>query len=645
MIIAGLMIALAAMIDNAIVDVQKIVQRLRQAKEEGSDTSATTIIFQAAVEMRSTIIYATVILILAVVPALFLEGVSGAFWQPVATSYLLALVASMLVALTVTPVLCLLFLGKTTLRSGDSAIAGLLRGIYKSILGWAVRTPKPAFLAVIIVAVLSIISLLFLQQTSLLPDLNETDLVVRLEGSPSASYPAMSRITTLATRELQDIPGVRSVNAHVGRAIMSDKHTNINASEIWVNIDPSADYKTTVAAVEEAVAGYPGLSPEVLTNLQLQVREELSGTDQSLVVRVYGEDMKIIMQKAEEVQKVLASIDGVDNPKVQYPEEMPTLEIEIDIEKAKAYNLKPGDLRRAATSLISGIVVGSLFEEQKVFDVIVWGVPETRHSITNIENLLIETPSGSHVRLKDVAHVRIVPAVTAIHRDAVARCVDVTANVKGRDIVSVAADIEGGIEQIDFPLEYRAELLGEYADRLATRNRVASFAIAAAIFIFLLLQVYFRSWLMATVVFFTLPMALFGGSLAAFLSSGGLLSFGSTIGFLGLLVIVLRNTVTLVGFYKEAEKQEGDFGVAIVQKVTKEQSAAILMTAITTALFFLPLTILGSIAGLEILQPMAIVILGGLITTTLYTLAAIPAMYLLFGKVREEVFELEEVYA
>jgi CzcA family heavy metal efflux pump len=645
MIIAGLMIALTAMIDNAIVDVENIVRRLRQAREAGSEKSAMTIIFEAAIEMRSTILYATVIVMLAVVPVLFLEGISGAFWQPVATSYLLALVASMVVALTVTPVLSLLFLGKSSPGSADSPVAGMLGAIYNTVLGWATRTSKPAFIAVIVVAIVGLGSLLFLRQESLLPDLKETDLVVRLEGSPGASHPAMSRISTLAARELRDIPGVRNVSANVGRAIMSDKHTNMNASELGISIDPSAGYETTVAAVKEVVAGYPGLSPEVLTNLQAKVRDELSGTGEALVVRVYGEDMNIIRKKAEEVQNVLAKVDGVVEPKVQYPEKMPTLEIEIDIERAKQYNLKPGDLRRAATSLISGIVVGSLFEEQKVFNVVVWGVPETRHSVTNIENLLIETPSGRYVRLKDVAHVRIVPSVTKIHHDAVARRMDVTASVRGRDIVAAAADIERGLQQIDFPLEYRAELLGEYAERLAAQNRVMTFAIAIAIGIFLLLQAFFKSWRLATAIFFTLPMALAGGAVAEFIFNGGLFSFGSIVGFLGVLVIAVRNSVTLVSSYRHMEQQSETFGAGLVQHVTRDRSAPILMTAITTALFFLPLALFGSIAGLEILSPMAIVVLGGLVTTTLYTLMGVPAMYLLFGKVREEVMEEAEVMA
>jgi Cu/Ag efflux pump CusA len=321
---------------------------------------------------------------------------------------------------------------------------------------------------------------------------------------------------------------------------------------------------------------------------------------------------------------------------------MPTLEIEIDIEKAKQYNLKPGDLRRVATTMISGIMVGSLFEEQKVFNVVVWGVPEIRHSVSDIENLLVETPSGRYVKLKDVAHVRIAPSPTKIRRDAVARYVDVTANVRGRDIVAVAADIERGIDQIDFPLEYRAELLGEYADRLAAQNRVMAFAIAAAIGIFLLLQAFFRSWRTATAVFFTLPMALAGGALAAFITGGGVLSFGSLVGFLGVLIIAVRNAVTLAGHYKQAQVPGDDIDAEFVQQVTRERSAPILMTAITIALVFLPMAFFGGIAGLEILNPMAVVVLGGLVTTTLYTLMA---MYLLFGKVREEVMEEAEVMA
>jgi Cu/Ag efflux pump CusA len=334
MIIAGLMIGLAALIDDAIVGVENIARRLsrKAGREEDGGKSTSTVIYEAVAEARSPLLYATVIMALAAAPLMFMEGVSGAFWQPLATSYILALLASLAVAVTITPALSLLFLHKGPLQAGDSPVMGVLRGLYNGLFGWAASAPRPAFVTAFVLALAGLLSIPFLRQESLLPDFKETDLVIRMTGSPAASHPAMSRITTLAGRELRTIAGVRNVSAHVGRAIMSDKRTNINASEIWISIDPAADYETTVAKVREVVAGYPGLSPEVLTYSKAMVREELSGTGESLVVRVYGEDTDMIRKKADEVQKMLASIDGIVDPQVQYPTEMPTLEIEFDIE-------------------------------------------------------------------------------------------------------------------------------------------------------------------------------------------------------------------------------------------------------------------------------------------------------------------------
>lgn len=643
MIIAGLMIALGVIIDDAIVDLEDIVRRLRETREEGRSKSPMSIIYEGVIGMRSPLVYATVIMVFAVLPALFLEGMAGAFWQPIATSYMLALLASFVVALTVTPALSVMLLRNASLQGNDSPVIRTLHGLYNALLSWATRTPRPVFAAVCALAVACLMTIPFLRQESLLPDFKETDLVVRMEGSSSTSHPAINRIITLATRELRSIQGVRNVSAHVGRAIVSDKRTNINAGELWVSIDPSADYEATVAAVKQVVAGYPGLSPEVLTYLQAKVREELSGTGKSLAVRVYGEDMGMIRNKAEEVQKVLAGIDGIVDAKVQYPQEMPTVEIEVDIEKAKHYDLKPGDVRRAATSLVSGIVVGALFEEQKVFNVVVWGTPETRHSVTNVQNLLIDTPSGGHVRLKDVAHVRIVPSVTEIRRDAVARYMDVTANVRGRDLGSVGDEVEDRLAKVTFPLEYRAELLGEYVERDAAEQRLLAYVIAAAIGIFLLLQVFFRSWRLATAVFLTLPMALAGGVLTVFLANGGLLSVGAIVGFIAVLGIVVRNSIVLISRCRNLEREGEIFGTELVLRATRERSAPVLMTAVTIALVFLPLALSGNIAGLEIVHPMVIVVLGGLVTATVYTLSGVPALYFLFGAAREAELDLEEV--
>lgn len=641
--IAGLMIALGILIDDAIVDIDHVVRRLRQAREENSSKSAAAIILEAALETRSPLVYATLTMVLTVLPVMFLEGVQGSFFQPLAVTYVFAVAVSLLVAITVTPALCLLFLGKDSLPTKESPVIGVLRSIYTALFGWATRRPRLAFGVVCAVLVAGLGSVPFLRQESLLPDFKETDLVIRWEGSSSASHPAMSRITTLASRELRAIPGVRNVSANLGRAITSDKRTNINAGELWISIDPSANYAETMAKVKQVAAGYPGLSPEVLTYLQARLREELSGTGESLVVRVYGEDLNVIRQKAEEVEKTLSKTDGVVAARVQYPKVMPTLEMQVDIDKAKRYGLTPGDVRRAATSLVSGIEVGSLFEEQKVFEVMVWGAPNTRDSVSSVEELLLDTPKGGHVRLKDVASVRIVPGTTVIHRDAVARRMDVTANVRGRDLAAVAADVKNGLKQINFPLEYRAELLGEYAQRLAAQERLLAFVIAAGLGIFLLLQAFCKSWRLAMVLFVSLPVSLAGGLLAAFLTGGGLLSFGSVIGFVAVLGIAVRQSLMLVSRYRQLEQRDGGtFSAELVHRGTQERSSTILLTAIATGLAFLPLVVFGNVAGLEIVHPMAIVILGGLATTALFTLAGLPAVYLLFGAAREQELDLAE---
>jgi len=509
---------------------------------------------------------------------------------------------------------------------------------------WATRIPRTAFATVCAIIVVGIIAAMFLKQDSVIPVFKETDLLVRWDGPSGTSHPEMSRIATLVSNELRSIPGVRDVSAHVGRAVLSDRVTNINSGQIWVSLDPSADYESTVSSVEEVVAGYPGLSNEVLTYLQSKVREELSGTDESLIVRVYGEDLGMIKSEAEEIKNLLAQVDGIVESKVLYHEEEATIEIEVDLEAAKRYGLKPGDVRRESTSLVSGILVGNLFEEQKVFDVVVWGVPETRHSLTSLHELLINTPTMGSIPLKNVADIRIVPGVTNIKRESVIRYVDVSVKINGGNYTSVAADINSIISEIKFPLEYRAELLGEYAEREAVQQRVLSFVIAAAILILLLLQVIFRSWKLASAIFLTLPMALVGGIIMVLFSSGSLLSLGSILGFVTVFSIAVRNNIILIQQYRTFESDGNQsFALELVQQVTRERFTPILTTAILTFIAVLPMALYGNIAGLEIVHSAALVILGGLVTSTLYTLLGVPAMYLMFGANPQPELDLGQV--
>jgi Cu/Ag efflux pump CusA len=307
------------------------------------------------------------------------------------------------------------------------------------------------------------------------------------------------------------------------------------------------------------------------------------------------------------------------------------VDIEVDLAKAQRYGLKPGDIRRAASVFVAGIEAGSLFEEQKVFEVVVWGTPQTRQSLSSIRELLIDTPNGGQVRLGDVATVSIAPTPNVIHHETVSRRIDVSLNVRGRDPDAVVRDAQERLSAIKFPLEYHAQVLGEYQERQADQRRLLGFGIAAAIGVFLLLQAALGSWRLAALAFFTLPSALVGGVLAA-LALGNVLSLGSLIGLLAVFGIAVRNGIMLIKHYPHLEWEEGEpFGPGLIVRGARERLAPILMTALATGLALAPLVIFGDIPGHEIVRPMAIVILGGLVTSTVLNLFIIPALYLRFG--------------
>jgi len=630
LILAGLVIALGAVIDDAIVDVDNVRRRLRLHRKAGADRSTAAILAEASLEVRGPLLYATLIVLVAVVPAFFLTGVIGSFARPLVVAYALAVLASMVVALTVTPALALLLFARARLDRREPAATRWLRRVYDAALLPVLHRPLRALLAAAVVALAGLAVVPQLWGNSMVPSLQDRDVLIHWEGAPGTSHQEMNRITALASRELRSVPGVRNVGGHVGRAVTSDQVVGINAGELWVNIDPKADYQATTAAIQQVIDGYPGLSREVLTYPEERIRKALTGSDEAVVVRVYGQDLEVLRDKAEEVRESLSQIDGVVAPHVDLQAEEPTVEVEVDLAEALEHGIKPGDVRRSAATLLSGIQVGALFEDQKVFDVVVWGAPSIRNSLNSIEDLLIDTPDGDQVRLGDVAEVRITPSPNTIKRDAVSRYVDIGASVRGRDLGDVVNEVENALEDVTFPVEYHAELFGPYAEGTDDQGWALGLGAACAIGIFLLLQAAFGSWRLATVVFLTLPLALAGGALAAF-AAGDIISLGSLIGLVTVFGIAARNGVMLIKHYQHLEDENEPFGPGLVVVGSQERLVPIVMTALATALAVLPLVIFGNIPGQEIVYPVAVVILGGLVTSTLLNLFVVPALYLRFG--------------
>lgn len=636
LVLAGLMMALAVVIDDAVVGVENIARRLRQRREVDPDISSATIIHEATIEIRSHAMYATLILLLAVAPVFFIEGLTGSLFRPLALSYTLAILASLTVALLVTPALGLILYPN---GKHDRRTSPLLQGIqesYRGLLSRTVRATYPA-LAISVALILGGLALVpLLWQQSLLPSFKQPDLLIQWEGAPGTSAPAMNRITAQVRKELLAIPGVRNVGSHVGRAITGDEVVGINSGELWVSLQPTADYRATVAAIQDVINGYPGLFRTVQTYLPKRLNEALNGGAQPVVVRLYGNDLSILHEKATEIQHMLAGIDGIVDAQAQIQAEEPQIEIQVDLAAAQLNRIKPGDIRRTATTLLSGLYVGNLFEDQKVFDVVVLGVPELRNSLSDIRNLQIDTPEGQ-VRLADVADVRIVPAPTHIKRDAVSRYVDISANVSGRSLGSVVDDVERHLQTISFPMEFHAELLGESVAHEAAEQRMLIVIGAALIGMFLLIQAALSSWRLALVTFVAIPVALVGGLLAAFL--GGGLSLGALFGLAAVLGLAVRNAVMMLRHFQQLERYEGEsFGIDLVLRGAGERLIPIVITSLATSVALVPIVVFGSIPGLEIIYPMAIVVLGGLVTSLLLNLFVIPSIYLHFGTSPEPVW-------
>jgi CzcA family heavy metal efflux pump len=641
LVFAGLAVGLGVVIDEAVVGAEAVARRVAGQDRRAGEQSFVTVVLDSLTEVREGLAFATVVIVTPLLPIFFLDGLGSRFGRPLALSYVLALAAALAVTLTVTPALALAVFSGAPLLRRESPVIRWLGSRYQGLLARATRSPRPAFLAVVLIALAGVVVVPQLRHSPV-PLFKETDFLIELDGPPGTSLPEMDRITEQMSKELRGIHGVRQVGGHVGRAVTSDQVASPNSAELWVSLSDRAGYEETVTAVKRVVKGYPGIDTDVMTYSEARLKEvKESGGDEPLVVRLYGQDLDTLRREAVAVKAALGGVKGLTNLRADLPRVEPTVQVEVDLERAKGAGIKPGDVRRAAATLLSGLQVGSLFQEQKVFDVVVWGTPGARQNLSTIRDLLIDTPSGGHVRLDDVANVDIKPAPNVIERDAVSRIVDVTAGLHGRSRDAVLADVRSRLAKVEFPLEYHYELVGNYAHHQRVAHRIAATGIVAAIAIFLLLQAIFGRWQLAALLFFSLPLALVGSAVAVRID-GGTMELGSLVGFLTVFGIAVRNGVILLRRFQQLERDEGEaFGPGLILRGARERFAPTLLTALATGLFFLPFAALGDLPGHEIINPMSGVIIGGLVTSTVLTLFLLPALYLHFGAGQAEVEELD----
>jgi CzcA family heavy metal efflux pump len=635
MILAGLVVAIGVVVDDAIIDVENIVRRLRQARAEGREFSRFKVVLDASVEVRSTIIYATLIDVVAIVPVFFLSGLSGSFFQPLVLAYGLAVLASMVVATTVTPALCLLMLSRGH-RQKESPLTRVLKRGYGAVLAVVIRRPQPA----VLVAVATIGAGLLVYPTlgqSLLPNFKENDLITYWATKPGTSLEETMRMANKGCKDyLEKIPAIEQCASHSGQALLGDEIHGVNFDEQWVSLGKDYDYDDSLAQIRGVIDSYPGLYRTTQTYLRERIKEVLSGSNESIVVRTYGPDTEVLQKKAEEIVVGLDKVDGTIDAAVEQIEQIPQIEVEVKVGAARRHGITPGHVRRQSSALIAGEEVSDIFVGGKAYDVHVWTQKDFRDSVTDVENMLIDTPRGGQVPLKSVANIDIKPIANAIKHERQTRRLDATADVAGRDLKAVVNDVHKELAKIEMPAGYHAEVLGEAPELNAAQDDLLLYGIIAMCVVFLLIQAALGSIRLALLVFLLLPMALAGAVLAAKLDTG-VLSLGSLVGFLTVLGIAGRNGIFMVAHFRHLEREEGvPFGPQLVLQGARDRLAPILMTACATGLALVPLVIAGTVPGNEIEHPLAVTILGGLLTATLLNLFVLPSLYLRFGKSRRE---------
>jgi len=632
MVLAGMVLALAVIVGDVAEDLNGLARANRIPAGPGlrGKEWREALIPEAVRSVRTPMLYSLLIMALAVMPAFFVAGENGALFGPLVLNYLLALVIAMVVALTVTTALAYYLPAGSAPRPDRRALARF-EGGYGSLVARVTAKSRWVFAAAAVVALAGLaLAPQLAGSRPVVPVLADKTLVVHWSAMAGTSDQEMSRITEAAAGELRALPGVANVGGHVGRAVTSDQVGDVSSGELWVTVAPDASYADTAAAIGQVVAGYPGLTSKVSTYPQERIDQIREAGDSGFGVRVYGLDTAVLRQKAAEVQRMLEHTAGVVNPHVDAPVEQPIAEVKVDLAAAQKASIVPGDVRRAAAALLQGIEVGNLYEQQKVFSVIVKGAASTRNSLDSVRDLIIDTPNGGHVRLGDVAQVTMVGNEAAILHDDTSRRIDVKAEIQGRSITDVQQDVNQSLQQMQFPLAYHAEVLTQYAQLQGNYQWLWLLAAIAAAGVLVLLQTAAGGWKLAGMIFLGLILSLSGGVLAA-QATGSVNSLISLVAFAAVLGIAARGALLLLGLVRSLRAEDGTASWPdLVLRGARERLGPTLMTSVMTAVILLPLVFFGGVTGSEIILPLAVIIWGGLLTTTLFMLFVMPAVLLRF---------------
>lgn len=625
----GLLLALGVVADDAAGSACSLMTRLRENRDAGIRDPAAHAVAAAALDFRGPLGSAALAILLTAVPLVAASGLTATFLRPMAMAFVLAVAVSTVVALVVTPALAAVLFAAGRRRPRVPALVTGLGALHRSLLGRALRLPRwalPALLAAGL-AGLALLPAMHPRQ----PTFQDRNLVIRWSGAPGMSLTEIDRLAARATRELLALPGVQDAAATLGRAVSSDQIVNPNSAEIWVTLKPGADYDSAVAQVRAIAAGTPGVSGSLDTYETDSMTGVLAGQPDTVAVRIYGPDYPELARLADQVKTIMSRTGGLRSPQVQLPVVQPTLDVQVNLDQATRYGVKPGDIRREAATLIGGLTVGNFFEQQKVFDVVVIGTPAVRNSVPSVRDMLLDTVNGGHVRLGRLARISVTAEPAVIRHQAMSRYVDVTAQVSGRSAGAAGAAVAARLGRMTFPEQYYATVQGGPGGGPASRLVLAGYAVVALIGVYLLAQAAFGSWRLALLLVAALPLPVAAGAATAY-ALGGRDALAGAAALLAVLAIAVRQAFRVIGGIRSRHAADGgELTSGLVTAAAVRAAGPILASAVVTAAVLLPFIVIGNAPGNELLHPAATVILAGLIVATLVSLLLLPVACLRHG--------------
>ena len=635
MVLGGLAIALGEVIDDAIIDTENIFRRLRENAALANPKSTVDVVFDASMEVRSSVVYASFIVMLVFVPLLTLSGVAGRMFQPLGEAYILAIFASLAVALTVTPALCHILLTRWgKLSDKEPPLVRLLNPIYGWVLGLVSRFPKITFSGVIVFC-LTGLAILPLLGGSFLPELREGHYIIHTASVPGTSIEESLRIGGQIEKRVAEIDGVRSTSQWAGRAERGADTFGTHYSEYEIDLVPmdGPQQQEVLDEIREVLEAFPGINSEVNTFLTERIDETISGYTSPVVVNVYGKNLVELDQKAQEIAAVMREIDGARDVQLRAPPGEPQLEVRLLLDELAYWGLKPADVMRTVQTGFEGAVVGQVQEGNQVFDVVVVLPAEQRQQPADVLQLPIQTPSGVMLRLQDVAEIQQVSGRYMILHSGAQRLQTVTCNVADRDLVSFFAELKQRVyDEVSFSADIYPEFTGAAVAQAQSREDLMVHSTLAGVAVLLLLYIALQSLRNMSLVLINLPFSLVGGVIAV-LFTNGVLSIGSLVGFVTLFGITLRNSIMLVSHFHYLVVEEGlPWDAATAIRGAQERLPSILITALVTALAMLPIAMNSDSPGREVMGPMASIIIGGLISSTVLNLLVLPSIMLRYGR-------------